>query len=265
MLLKVLTINIWNRQGPWDDRAALLRAGIDALDPDIIGMQEVLSDGTTALSTDVLKGTDYHHTFGLAKEMAGGVQFGNSAHSRWPIRRSDAVPLPSAGTKEYRSLLVTELDTPAGTLPFLVTHLNWKFHHGFAREAQAVAISNIIRDRYPVSGAALPPIVVGDFNARPDATEIRYLTGLHAIGGKSFYLADCFDCVGAGPGHTFDSAGNPHAAMTREPPRRIDYIFVRGPDSQGRGLAKNCRVVLDDVKGDVAPSDHYGVYAEIEY
>jgi endonuclease/exonuclease/phosphatase family metal-dependent hydrolase len=46
MRITVLTINIWNRSGPWEERRAMLRAGIEALNPDVIGMQEVMSDGT---------------------------------------------------------------------------------------------------------------------------------------------------------------------------------------------------------------------------
>jgi endonuclease/exonuclease/phosphatase family metal-dependent hydrolase len=109
----------------------------------------------------------------------------------------------------------------------------------------------------------IPPRFVGDFNAVPEATEVRFLTGLHALDGKSIYLADCFAQVGVGPGFTYDEVRNPFAAQFHEAPRRIDYIFVRGPDAQGRGKPMACRVVLDDVGDGVAPSDHFGVYAEL--
>jgi len=262
-LLKVLTINIWNRQGPWERRVQLLRAGIDALAPDIIGMQEVLTDGRRSLADEIFDGSDYRGVFGAAKQMPGGIVFGNTAHSRFPVALEDVVPLPDVGTGSSRSLLVSEIDTPEGPLPFLVTHLNWKFHHGFAREAQVQVLADAIGKRFPVSGGGLPPIMVGDFNARPDATEIRFLTGLQSLDGASCYLCDCFDAVGEGPGYTFDARHNPHAAYTHEPPRRIDYIFVRGPDAQARGVVQSCNVVLDQVSDGVAPSDHFGVYAEI--
>jgi len=107
-------------------------------------------------------------------------------------------------------------------------------------------------------------VVMGDFNAPPEATEIRYLTGLHALEGSSCYLADCFGLCGDGPGITFDPRHNPFAATTREPHRRIDYVFVRGPDEHGRGHPQHARVVLDELVDDVAASDHYGVYAAID-
>ncbi len=45
MTLSLLTLNIWNDDGPWKERAARIRACIDELDPDLIGFQEVLQGG----------------------------------------------------------------------------------------------------------------------------------------------------------------------------------------------------------------------------
>jgi endonuclease/exonuclease/phosphatase family metal-dependent hydrolase len=110
----------------------------------------------------------------------------------------------------------------------------------------------------------LPPILCGDFNAEPDADEIRYLSGFTTLEGRSVYFADCFRVAGDGSnGHTF-CRRNPYAASVREPDRRIDYIFVRGPDKQGRGEPLTCRVVFDQPNADgVFASDHFGVLAEI--
>jgi endonuclease/exonuclease/phosphatase family metal-dependent hydrolase len=264
MRLKILSINIWNRSGPWDKRRELLKAGIDALDPDIIGMQEVMSDGKHTLAHEATEGLGYHIVYGEAKPLSGGISFGNAVLARWPVRVTEVVQLPSVDTDEHRSLLMSEVDTPAGVLPFLVTHLAWKFHHGYVREQQVQAIAAAIRRREPIAEVSLPLVMTGDFNARPDAAEVRFLTGLQTLGGASLFLCDCFEVSGEGPGYTFDARFNPHAAPTHEPPRRIDYVFVRGPDKWSRGLPVTARVVLTDVVDGVAPSDHYGVLAEIE-
>jgi endonuclease/exonuclease/phosphatase family metal-dependent hydrolase len=158
---------------------------------------------------------------------------------------------------------MTTIEAPSGKLPFCTTHLNWKFHHGFAREKQVQTIAEAIGQRFPVHGDSLPPVLTGDLNARPEATEIRFLSGLHAIDGNSVYLADCFAEVGEGPGYTFDARSNPFASFTHEAPRRIDYVFVRGPDAKGRGKPLHCRVVMDEIVDGVAASDHAAVYAEI--
>ena len=262
--LRVLTINIWNRQGPWDERFALLRKGIEALRPDVVGMQEVLSDGRHDLAREIVDGLDgWNVVYGEAKALQGDYSFGNAALSPYPLRKRKVVPLPSADTDEQRSLLIADVDTPFGPLPFCVTHLAWRLHHGYVRERQVVALAAALKEEIPIEEETLPLVLTGDFNASADATEIRFLEGLHALDGKSCFLADCFGEVGEGPGYTFDGRHNPYAAYTHGAPRRIDYVFTRGPDRFGRGKPLSARVVLDELTEGVAPSDHWGVLAEI--
>ncbi len=259
--LRVLTINIWNRSGPWEARLALLRKGVAAIDPDVVGLQEVIQHDGRTQAEAIGEGLGYHAAFGVAHDLGSGVQFGNAVLSRWPVESHQVFPLPNAGSAESRSLLFTELGSPYGKIPFFVTHLNWKFHEGVVREAQVQHIAEVVKQKAPLSG--LPPVLVGDFNAQPEATEIRFLKGLHALGGKSTFFADTFEITGQGPGFTFDARHNPHAAPTHEYPRRIDYVFVRGPDTEVRGKPLDARVVLTEVVDGVAPSDHYGVLAEL--
>jgi endonuclease/exonuclease/phosphatase family metal-dependent hydrolase len=259
--LRILTLNIWNRQGPWEQRLALIRAGVERLAPDLIGLQEVFEAEGRTQADDIGEALGYVSAFGVAHDLGGGYRFGNAALSRWPIATSRVFDLPVGESEEHRSLLLAEIASPHGTLPFFVTHLNWKLHHGAIREQQVAAVAEHLKQAAPISG--LPPILTGDFNAEPDATEIRFLRGLHALGGKSVYLADCFGLAGEGPGVTFDATRNPFAAPTNEPPRRIDYVFVRGPDMAGRGKPLTARVVLDEVADGVCATDHYGVLAEI--
>ena len=37
-----LTLNLWNRFGPWEARLVALRQGLVALSPDIVGVQELV-------------------------------------------------------------------------------------------------------------------------------------------------------------------------------------------------------------------------------
>jgi endonuclease/exonuclease/phosphatase family metal-dependent hydrolase len=259
--LRILTLNIWNRQGPWDQRLALIRAGVRALAPDVVGLQEVLERDGDSQADAIGEGLGYQKAFGLAHDLGSGARFGNAVLSRWPITASRVFPLPTGTAEEHRSLLFTEIASPHGKLPFFTTHLNWKFHHGVVREQQVVAVAGHIKAEAPTSG--LPPVLVGDFNAEPEAAEIRFLKGLQSLQGESTFLADCFGLVGAGPGFTYDATRNPFAASTHEYPRRIDYVFVRGPDKRVRGKPLHARVVMEEVDAGIAATDHYGVYAEI--
>lgn len=260
-VVRVLTLNIWNRQGPWDQRLALIRDGVRELSPDVVGLQEVLFHDGKSQAHAIAEGLGYEVAFGKAHDLGGGVEFGNAVLSRFPITRTEVSPLPTGGTREARSVLFAELASPFGALPFFVTHFNWKFHEGVVREAQALELAAVLKQKAPIAG--LPPIVVGDLNAQPEATEIRFLKGLTSLAGKSTFLDDAFEHAGSGEGYTFDAQRNPFAALTHEYPRRIDYVLVRGPDKLGRGKPLHARVVFEDVASGIEASDHYGVYAEI--
>lgn len=216
--------------------------------------------GDVSQAHAIAEGLGYQVVFGTANELGGGVLFGNAVLSRWPILSSETLRLPNGGSDENRSVVCARIASPWGELPFFSTHLNWRFHHGVIREEQVVALNDIVLERASAQG--LPPIVVGDFNASPDSAEIRFLTGLQSLARRSTYFADCYGQTGVLPGVTFDDK-NPFAAPVREYPRRIDYVFVRGPDAKGRGKPLSSRVVLSEPRNGVTASDHYGVLATI--
>jgi endonuclease/exonuclease/phosphatase family metal-dependent hydrolase len=56
---------------------------------------------------------------------------------------------------------------------------------------------------------------------------------------------------------------NAYARTALEPDRRIDYVFVDYPLRDGRGRVEACRVVCDDERAGVWPSDHFGVVADL--
>jgi len=256
--MRIATLNVWNRQGPWEERRALIRKGIADLSPDIMGLQEVVRlEGTFDELVELTDGLGYHLAYGRSPD-APPYGNGNAILSRWPVKEAAVFPL--AGTDEGRSIVFAEIDSPHGKIPFFTTHLNWMLHEGHVRQKQVRALTEIIAENAPISG--FPPIVCGDFNAEPESDEIRFMRGLTSLGGKCVYFADCFGIGGEGPGYTF-SRRNTYANVLREPNRRIDYIFVRGPDDRGRGEPLSARVCFDEPSKDVWPSDHFGVVATI--
>ena len=256
---RAATLNIWNRFGPWEQRLPAIRDGLRRLAPDVIGMQEVLRYGDFDQAGMVSEGLGYHVAWGVASENHG-FPVGNAILSKWPILRSETIALPNGGSDESRSLVFAELDSPYGKVPFFVTHLNWKLHHGHVRCLQVRAIARAVAERAPIDG--FPPIVTGDFNAEPNSDEIRFMTGLTGLGGNCVYFADSFGVAGEGEGATF-SKRNPFAEPLREPERRIDYVFVRGPDDVQRGEPRDCRVCFDEPFEGTFPSDHFGVITTI--
>ncbi|MEO8706143.1 MAG: endonuclease/exonuclease/phosphatase family protein [Kofleriaceae bacterium] len=264
----MVTLNTWGRSGPWAKRKPLIIAELAALDPDVIGLQEIWEDGdgnTARELADGLPGT-WHVHYGPAHQLEPGRTIGNAIVSKHMFLEQEAWPLPEPTHDWGRNLVYAVLDTPWGHQPVFVTHLSWMFHHGAARLQQLQQVREWMKERAPIQrGEApsqlLPPIFMGDLNCVPESDEIRFVTGLMAD-GYGFYLADCFALCGEGRGITWDRA-NPFAATEPFPTRRIDYIFVRGPDRWRRGEPILARVVFASAVDDVFPSDHYGVYAEL--
>src|SRR5436305_1944864 len=105
-MLRVATLNLWNRCGPFEQRMAAVRAQLSALAPDVIGLQEVLQSRPGVEGPDMagdLAGTRYRVVFGSARDEP--IQFGNAILSRFPVRRSESIPLPQVGTDEQRCLV----------------------------------------------------------------------------------------------------------------------------------------------------------------
>lgn len=263
MRLSVLTLNVWNEDGPWPERAKRIREWIDELSPDLIGLQEVLRGPRRDQLGELLEGRGYHVDFARSIDfwLDPSLAFGNAVAARWPISDREELRLPDAGDGELRCALSVTVDAPIGPISLTSTHLNWRFHHGAVRERQVVAVCDLVLRRRPRGG--FPPILVGDFNAPPDATEIRYVKGLHAIAGRSMYLRDAWEFAGSGGDGSTWSNRNSYARRALESDRRIDYVFVGPPQPNGVGLIEGCRVVCDDRLDGVWPSDHFGVYAEL--
>ncbi|MCA9595505.1 MAG: endonuclease/exonuclease/phosphatase family protein [Myxococcales bacterium] len=274
--LRIATLNVWNKSGPWAERLRLIRTQLRELSPDVIGLQEVLRlvvDGTPNQApehdqaTEIAQGFRYHIAYAAAADYGGGLMFGNALLSKHPIVEQRVLPLPGAETGESRSMLYALVETPAGLLPVFVTHLNWKLHHGSVRVQQVRAIVEKVFELAPVDETRLPPVLMGDFNAEPHSDEIRHLTGHATLEGESVYFADAWVYAGdGGPGYTFDRE-NRFAALAHEPPRRIDYIFVRGPDRKFRGEPLSTRLAFatsePSAHGLLWPSDHFGLVTNI--
>ena len=122
--LKVATLNIWNKSGPWPARLELIQSELRALSPDLIGLQEVLrlvGEGEEPSpdndqAREIADGLGYEIAFGRASDYGGGLAFGNALLSRFPIVEQAVEPLPHLDSGESRSLLYVRVDTPAGRL-----------------------------------------------------------------------------------------------------------------------------------------------------
>jgi endonuclease/exonuclease/phosphatase family metal-dependent hydrolase len=259
---RVATFNIWNRQGPWADRLPLIREGLRALDLDAVGLQEVLGfTGMPSQAHEIADGLGWNVHHVPAWNVGGGLTFGNAILSPHALLDCASLPLPSPPGLDTRTVAFARVDCPHGPMPVFATHLTFQHHHSDARCEQVRALTDHVAQLAPIDGP--PPVLVGDFNADPDSDEMRFLRGLTPLGGKSVYFADAWTTTGnVGSGFTYDRE-NPYALRSREHSRRIDYVYVRGPGKHLCGEPLSAKLALDVPRGDVWPSDHYAVVAEI--
>ncbi len=188
---------------------------VTASDADVVLLQEV-DRGTErsggedqpVLLSDL---TGHAWAFGRTLDFQGGL-YGIAVLSRWPIRADSVIPLVvdppqerAGGAYEPRGLLVATVETPAGPLEVLNTHLDASLDDGYRwQEIQAV---RAIADRSRAGGRWT--VVVGDLNSVPDARTPELL--------RSGGWLDAWEACGAGDGYTYPAG---------EPVRRIDYLWV---------------------------------------
>lgn len=256
-VLRVVTLNIWNLGGDWRARRRAILAVLREAAPDVVCLQEVMANDQG------------HQAEWLAAELGGwsvayagsethGGRFGNAVLSRRAIDVSGHVELPH----EDDPLEVPRLAVHArtGGVDVFSTHLAWQLHDAALRERQVQELVRFVGERSDPA-AAVGPVVAGDFNAEPDSTVIRYLCGLATLEGRSTYFQDAWRLAGdGGPGLTWHDR-NPHAALDREPERRLDYVFSGFHGRSGGGRPVECHVIADQPVDGTWPSDHFGVLA----
>ena len=260
----MVTLNLWGEQPPFERRMRGVIDGLRALDADLIALQEVrqVPDKVPNMAETIARalGMDFH--FESATGWGGGVE-GLALLSRHPIRARMRRELPHAQPEETRLCAGVTVDTPAGALSAFTTHLTYRLADGQKREDQIVAGEALIAE----TASELPKLWMGDFNAVPDADEIRWIKGLRSIGGRRVFFQDAYALAHPDEAGWTWARANPHTGRLGwlQPDRRIDYIFVTPERRDGRGIVRDCRIVLDvpDETG-CHPSDHYGLFAEIQ-
>jgi endonuclease/exonuclease/phosphatase family metal-dependent hydrolase len=261
--LRCLTLNLWGAEPPLEARMRVVGQGLLALAPDVVALQEVREiPGQLPNQAETLARTaGYEHVFAPAIAFGGGHE-GLAILSRAPIAEHAALELPHASPEERRILLSARLETEAGSVWVHTTHLNYRLHHGHQRQDQVMAIDGAVSAR----ANDRPQILMGDFNARPDSDEIRWLRGFTSLQGRRVHYQDAWDRVHPGqPGWTWASS-NPYTAPLRflEPDRRIDYIFVTTMRRDGRGTIQDCQIAFGEPVDGVYASDHFGLLADVQ-
>ncbi|WP_067686692.1 endonuclease/exonuclease/phosphatase family protein [Nocardia jejuensis] len=282
-VLRVAQLNIGSLLEPhWEQRRREILAWLARLDPDLVCLQEVWENTTepgsnTAgwLADNAPQGR-WHWCFGgfpLPEDAWAdrNLNFGSAILSRWPIERHDVIALPSdpAPTDPHPSYRMQAelLYAHTAGIDAFSTHLAPPPAQAYQRVQQVLAIDEAIRARHPAA-AALPPILCGDFNAKPLSDEIRFLNANAVIEGRSTNYIDAWEAIRPGePGYTFDPITNPQARTLNVVRQRIDYVMVGDAFLRPQGAGRILRADLafhDSLTGPLA-SDHYGLVVDVRW
>jgi endonuclease/exonuclease/phosphatase family metal-dependent hydrolase len=138
--------------------------------------------------------------------------YGNALLTRFPVLVSEVQRLPKAKpSDEQRTIIGVALATEQGPLNAFVTH--WGLDP-VQRAAQAEATAAFVRTWRP----GPPAILMGDFNAAPDSTEIATVRGA---------LSDAWELAGVPIGQRSSFPSGPAGStMPGGWAGAIDYVFV---------------------------------------
>ena len=259
--MRVVTWNVWGRYGDWERRQRGLEAVLQECAPDVVCLVEAWKtpdQSQAAIVGDVLGLA--HWAFDGDWEQDGWTS-GIGVASRWPIAHQETRALPG-DDDAVGSALFAAIDGPRGLIQLFVAMLDYPLDGSARRQAQARQLCEFVDE---VTSGRWITVVCGDFNAGPDADEMRMLTGRTAVPVPGLVFYDAWEVAGDGtPGITWSNQ-NPLATVGHYPDRRFDYILSAWPRAGAAGHPVHCDLLGVRLSGDDQISDHYGVVADLRY
>lgn len=246
--VKVATLNLFNRMGEWEQRFPLVIDQLEALGPDVIGLQEVdlgIDQGMT-ISREINKrlGTRPHYRIKHATSPGQRASvFGIGTMSTLECVQHEIVDLMTFDRIAQR--MVYEVDGKRFAL--VNTHL----HHPMEAEEERTKQAEYLlawMDRFE----PMPTVLSGDFNAYEGEETVRLL--------KSRFRSAHEAVHGREPEKTWPTPVN---NWDNSPPGTLDYIYV-SPEFRivDAGLAFH---TPSPENADLFPSDHLGLFAVLEW
>jgi endonuclease/exonuclease/phosphatase family metal-dependent hydrolase len=269
--LRVLTLNLWQRYGEWNDRRFVLMERIRALQPDLVAFPESIKTDEYDQVLDLL-GPEFNIAHSKIRDPNG---MGISIASRWPFGEIKEIDLNvTPRTDGFPcTTLIAEINAPEAVGFFLfVNHFpNWQLNFEYERELQAVKVARLVEEQVGMSTKQV--VLVGDLDADHDAASIRFWTGRQSLGNMSVCYRDTWESVHPeSSGHTF-SPINPLVKNGEVkgmkpfrdwPFRRIDYIFVRFGAHGGNAFdILTCDRIFNEAINGIWASDHFGLIADL--
>jgi beta-glucosidase len=244
--LEVMTMNLRHDVDFWEERFPMIASEIAALQPDLIGLQEVELAQQQGPILQQMIGLDYllHEEAKTGLAVLGGEGIGSL--SRHPVLTKGTVDLQYGRPATFDRVQVGEL-----TVDFYNTHL----HNEGGDEVRAPQMRALL-DFIAANDAGHVTFLTGDMNAKDDTETIRlaleagFIDTFPAVHG-----AETANIGNTVPIHLDKRADKQRATS------RIDYVFVRG---QGVHVVSST-VAFNRRNAELLyPSDHLGVMSTFE-
>jgi endonuclease/exonuclease/phosphatase family metal-dependent hydrolase len=258
--VRIVVWNVWGRYGDWAGRQAGIEDVLAGAGPDIVCLVEswVSPDGRQVDLVGARLGCE-HRVFAGDLPQDGWTS-GLGVVSRWPIARHDWRGLPGDDGNGHGDALLVTVDGPRGPIDVVAVALDFPLGASGLRQQQVRQLAEFVAS---AGNRRHPVVLCGDFNAGPDADELRMLTGQAATAVPGLVFYDAWDIAGDGtPGHTWSNR-NPLAAPALWPDRRIDHILSAWPRASGVGHPTACALLGVDHEPPL--SDHHGIVAGLRY
>ncbi len=244
--LTVITLNLWNDQGDWPRRLAKILAGLRALHPDVVCLQEVLQHATLRnQAATIADSLGFHTYFASVDSVTRVKRYGNAIVTPHRILLAEGKELEPRD--DYRTVAHVRIDFRGRAIDVYDTHLHHTSEGGAIRATQiADLLAYIAATRGP--GAL---VLAGDFNAASDAPEMRPLAPA---------FVDGYPVVNPGRGAAETTTLNPAFGHS---PRQIDHVFV--PRAGRPALVPLTADLLfrDAGPDSIWASDHFGVVVRL--
>lgn len=251
--ISIVTLNLNRAADRWLQRRQLMVAQLLDLSPDIIALQEVALPIRQAHwlrnQLNARAGRDlppYQLVQRRRQSLSEFFVNGDAILCRLPIVSHDMLTL-SFGRIAVR----TNVELPTGeTVDIVNTHLHPHKDMPQTRDEQVMRLMGWLDGRSAVQHR----VIAGGFREQPDGAAVERMKGFFGF-RSAFELAN-----GHEPQATFPTALNSHDQLVGQ---CYDYIFV---SQRIRAVPLATLCCRDSAEDDptLLPSDHVGIYAEIE-
>jgi len=246
--VKVATLNLFNRMGEWDRRFPLVIDQLEAMAPDVIGLQEVdlgIDQGmqiSRAINKRLPSKPHYRIKHATSPGQRAAV-FGIGTLAKSECLRHEILDLMTFERIAQRM----EYEVEGGRFALVNTHLHHPVEAEEERLEQAERLLAWMDGFQP-----MPTVLSGDFNAYEGEKTVRLL--------KSRFRSAHETVHGREPEKTWPTPVN---TWDNSPAGTLDYIYV-SPEFR----VTDAGLTFDTPSADdpaLYPSDHLGLFAVLEW